>query len=246
VKNWHEVDAFWEKVSPFLFPPERWEGTPDEVNALLQLLELEPGASVLDMGCGPGRHSLELARRGYQVTGVDRTRYFLDQARARADQEGLNVEFMEGDIRDFSRPGAFDAALSMFTTFGYFADPEENLSVLSGIFHSLKEGGSFILEMTGKEVLARIFQERDWEEHGELLLLEERKILRDWSWVENRWILIDGERRTEYNVSHWIYSASEIQSMLEGCGFSNVSFYGALDGSPYDLSAKRLIAVARK
>jgi hypothetical protein len=100
--------------------------------------------------------------------------------------------------------------------------------------------------MTGKEVLARIFQERDWEEHGELLLLEERKILRDWSWVENRWILIDGERRTEYNVSHWIYSASEIQSMLEGCGFSNVSFYGALDGSPYDLSAKRLIAVARK
>src|SRR5206468_5375646 len=115
-------------------------------------------ASVLDLCCGPGRHSLEFARHGFQVTGVDRTARYLDAARAAATGEGLTVEFVQGDMPHFQRPAAFDVALNLFTSFGYFEDEAEDLCVLRHLHTSLKPGGQVLLEMAGKEPLARDFQ----------------------------------------------------------------------------------------
>jgi 2-polyprenyl-3-methyl-5-hydroxy-6-metoxy-1,4-benzoquinol methylase len=84
-KPWHEQDTFWDTVAPVLFVERRWSDAPVEVEQVVSLLGIEPGARVLDLCCGVGRHSLELARRGFHVTGVDRTRPYLDRASRQAE-----------------------------------------------------------------------------------------------------------------------------------------------------------------
>jgi SAM-dependent methyltransferase len=233
-------------VAPTMFTQRRWEDAPAEVEQVVALLGIKPGAHVLDLCCGVGRHSLELARRGFQVTGVDRTRLYLDRASKQAEAEGLKVEFVQSDMRDFCRPDAFDAVVNLFTSFGYFEDPEDDRQVALNMCRSLKVGGVFLIEMLGKEVLARIFRERDWHEENGVLILEERKVSKNWSWIENRWIIFADSNRTELNLSHRIYSATELASLLTECGFTHVDAYGDLEGRAYDHLARRLVVVARK
>ncbi len=149
-------------------------------------------------------------------------------------------------MRDFQRNEKFDAALSLFTTFGYFENPAENEQVLLKINKALKSPGVLVMEMMGKEILARIFLERGWQQVGEYYFLEERSISRDWSWVENRWILISEDERYEVKISHWVYSAVELRGMLTAYGFREVQIYGDLAGAPYDTNANRLVVVAKK
>jgi SAM-dependent methyltransferase len=246
MKDWYEDDAFWETWAPLMFSKERLENAPAEVTNIIALLKINPGALILDLCCGPGRHSLEFARRGFSVVGVDRTRIYLDKARKQAEDEGLNVEFIQEDMRNFYKSRAFDAAINLFTSFGFFPDKREDELVVKNVYRSLKEGGVFVIEMAGKEVLARIFRERDWSEEDGVIFLEERKVTKDWSWMENRWILIKGDKREEFRFSHRPYSAVELSLLLKESGFGTISIYGDLAGSPYDHKAKRLVAVARK
>ena len=244
---WHEDDVFWEAWAPQMFTERRWEMASEEVDAVVQLLDLSSGAHVLDLCCGPGRHSLELARRGFRVTGVDRTPAYLEQARRQATEEGLHIEFVQADMRDFRRPETFDSAINLFTAFGYFEDPTEDLRVVRNLHASLKPGGRLVMEMMGKEVLARIFLESNWHETDDgLLVLERRKIRSGWDWVDNRWIIIDGTERREFAVGHRLYSGAELAALLRQAGFDSVTLYGALAGGPYDHTAQRLAVVAHK
>jgi SAM-dependent methyltransferase len=243
---WHEQDFFWETAAPVMFTERRWANTPVEVDKLFSLLEIKQGAHILDLGCGVGRHSLELARRGFMVTGVDRTKRYLEQASEKAAQEGLDIEFVHEDMRTFCRPDTFDATLSMFTSFSYFEDPEEDRKVVMNVYQSLKQGGVFLLETHGKESLAPIFQESNWHEQNGILVLQEHKVTNNWSWMENRWIIIKDDKRTEFKVTHRLYAATEMVSLLTGCGFKHVDVFGDLAGSPYDHTARRLVVVAHK
>lgn len=215
--------------------------------SLIDLLALEPGAAVLDLGCGPGRYALEFARRGYRVTGVDRTPSYLKEARDRAAGEGLEVEFVEGDMRTFGASAAYDLVLNM-ATFGYFEDHEENLLVLRRTQDVLKPGGATVIEPRGKERLARTFQQRDWEERDGAYLLIERRVRKNWSWLATRWILIDGSEQEEFEMGHWTYSAMELEMMLQEVGFdkASIAIYGDFAGEPYARPAQRLVVVARK
>lgn len=229
-----------------LFSERRRADAPREIDQVVALLKLTPPAYVLDLCCGIARHSLELARRGFRVTGVDRTEMYLEEARNRAAEERLNLELIRSDMQEFRRPNTFDAALNMFTSFGYFPDPDEDRRVVENVYHSLKRGGVFLIDMMGKEVLARVFRERDWHEEDGILVLEERKLSQNWSWLENRWTIITHDRRATFTVSHRLYSAAELVLLLSGCGFGEVQVYGGLDGTPYDQNARRLVAIARK
>ena len=246
MKTWHENDEFWETMAPMMFGEERWAAAPVEIDQVILLLGVSPGAAILDLCCGPGRHSLELARRGFRVTGVDRTAAYLEKARKEATGEGLDIEFVQDDMRHFCRPSVFDSAMMMSTSFGYFENPAENRQVLANVYRSLKDQGTLILDVMGKEVLARIFSERDWSEHDGVVLLQERKVVRDWSWMENRWILFRNQERHEFKVSHWLYSATELSALLKECGFGSVDVYGSLEGVSYDHRARRLVVVAHK
>ena len=244
--HWHEDDNFWETCAPILFTQQRRSNAMSEVEQLISLLKIKPGAHVLDLCCGVGRHSLELARRGFTVTGVDRTNLYLDEATRLAKDEKLKIEFVQDDMRTFSRPEAFDAIINLFTSFGYFEKPKDDRQVIENVYRSLKPGGIFLIDIMGKEVLARIFQERVWSEQDGTLILQEHNITNNWSWIENRWIIINDDKRTEFKITHRVYSATELASLLTECGFRQAEAFGDLSGSPYDHAARRLVMVARK
>ncbi|MHC4573847.1 MAG: class I SAM-dependent methyltransferase [Planctomycetota bacterium] len=245
-KPWYERDDFWETLRPVLFSTERIESAGEQVEQVISLMDMQPGLSICDLACGVGRHSLELARRGLRVTGVDRTEVYLREAKEKAAAEGLDIEFIKEDMRNFRRPDSFDVVISLFTSFGYFEEASDNERVLANVYASLKSNGKLLLEMIGKEVLARTFRPRDWREEGGVTVLEEREVAEHWSRIENRWILLSDGQRSEYEFSHWLYSAAELCDMLGRCGFCGVEVYGNLSSSPYDHKAERLVVLARR
>lgn len=243
---WYDNDEFWRVWESVMFNPRRLAATPQEVEQVVTLMGLTPGAHVLDLCCGIGRHTLELARCGFRVIGVDRTVYYLDKAREAARKTGLDVEFVQEDMRRFVRPAAFDAVLSLFTSFGYFEEPDDDRRVVSNMHASLKPGGRFLIDVRGKESLARDFRERDWRVEGDAIILEERKLTENWGRIENRWILFKEGKRYENRLSTRLYSASELETLLKSCGFASVDVYGDLIGAPYDQNARRLVVVGEK
>ncbi len=243
---WHEDDSFWQTWGSHMFTPQRIANATEEINKVVNLLKIAPGDRILDLGCGIGRHSLELARRGFQVTGVDRTRSYLDQAKEQTGKESLDIEFIQDDMRMFSRADSYNSVISMYTSFGYFEDAEDDRKVVSNVFDSLKNEGTFLIETHGKETLARVFRERDWSEEDGVIKIYERKVSQNWGWMWNRWIMLKGNERIENEISHRLYAATELIALLTDCGFSQADAFGNLDGDPYDHQAQRLIVVGHK
>ena len=247
MSSWHDTDHFWKQFYSVMFHQRRWDQAAEEADGVIQLMGIEPGAEVLDICWGPGRHALVLGEKGYRVTGVDRTESYIEIARQKAEDAGLTVQFLVDDARSYKDLDRFDAAISLYTSFGYFEDPEEDLRLLENVHASLKEGGAFLIDMNGKEVAARAFKKRSWEDLDDgSRLLEERTVGPGWEWVENHWVVIkDGvEKETTFRVR--MYSGVELRRILLCAGFQSVELYGDFEGTPYDDRARRLIAVARR
>ena len=245
-KEWFDEDSFWRDLYPFMFPPTRFEEAPEQVDRALALAK-PPGNRALDLCCGPGRCSIALAQRGFSVTGVDRTKYLLDKARTRARRAKAKVEWVQSDMRDFVRPGAFDLVLSMFTSFGYFDDKKDDLLVLRNIVASLGAGGACLIELMGKERLARIFQPTSCDMLADgTKLVQRHEIFDDWTRIRNEWILIRKGRARSFLFHHTIYSGEELRDRMAAAGFADVKLYVNLAGDEYGPGAARLVAVGRK
>jgi len=246
-EEWHDDDQFWEAMAPVIFDSARRELTEFEVDGIADLVGLTSGERVLDLACGPGRHAIEFALRGHRVTAVDRTEAYLEQARRRAGLDNLEVDWVREDMRRFRRPDTFDLAVCLYTSFGYFDEPEENQRVLEHVADSLVDGGRFVVEVAGKETMAADFQPVSWEELDDgSLFLARRQLEGDWEWVHNKWILVtEEEGRRDFEMRHRLYAASELRQMLLEAGFDDVDIYGSFDGDPYNRDARTLVAVAR-
>lgn len=246
--GWHERDDLWEAIAPMVFSPERMRAAPSETEAIVRLLRLAPPARIVDVCTGPGRHAVELARRGFEVTGIDRTPAFLAQAAEAARAAGVTVELVEADMRELDRAHEFDAALNVYTSFGYFDDPADDLRAAAAIRRCLAPGGVALFEMIGKELVGNGFQARSFSERGNLLFVEERTIEPGWTHLAWRCLLVDvgGARPPrEVRMRHRLYAATELATLLRQAGFDDVALYGELDGRPYDRDARCLVAVAR-
>lgn len=243
---WHEQDSFWDTFAPVIFDRQRRDLAAQETEQVIARLDLRPDQRICDLCCGVGRHSLELARRGFAVTAVDRTERYLREAENAATKEGLAVEFVHTDMRDFCRAETFDVVLNLFTSFGYFATQRDDRQVLDNVLRSLQPGGRLLLDLIGKEIIARVFRSRDWHPVDGGMMLEERRIIDSWTRIDNRWIFVRNGKSHEWHFSHRLYSAAELTALLEDCRFGNVQVYGSLDGSPYDEKAERMVLVACK
>jgi SAM-dependent methyltransferase len=244
--NWYSDEWFWETYGPIMFDELRMKRTPYEAERIVKLCSLSAGSSVLDCCCGMGRHSLELAGLGCDVTGVDLSEGYLKIAGEEAARRGLAPAFIHRDVRDIDYHDQFDAVINMFTSFGYFEDPDDDLRLLKILNRSLKPGGILFMEMSGKEILARDFEERVWFEREGIKIMLEYGVDLNWTELVNRWLFFQDERMTEYCFSHRIFSASEMARMLWEAGFPEIEIYGSFDRAPYDHKAEHLILMARK
>ena len=235
-----------------MFDDERWAEVPAVAEAVIRLSgktqneSLESPPKILDVCCGVGRISAELARKGFDVTGIDITENFLKTAREDAEYEKLNIEYINADVREFNRQEFFDVIINLYISFGYFSDQKDDLKVLYNAYESLKKGGSFIIETLGKEISSRDFIEAEWFERAGYTVLTEYEPLDSWTFLKNRWILLKDGKRLEKTFIQRLYSASELKALLIEAGFANIQIFGDWDESPYDHRAAKLIAVCRK
>jgi SAM-dependent methyltransferase len=247
----HDEDL-WLAARACMFPASSFAAGPAEVAAIVSLAATPRGADVLDLACGPGRHTLPLARAGYRVVAVDRTASYLDELRTALEAEGerrdrpLMAELVHTDMRLFCRPQAFDLALCLYHSLGCFEDPADDCRVLDNLLASLRPRGALVVQLVGAEALAR-----DFEPHSETLLddettlIQERRPSEDWTWMEVRWTFVrDGEER-EFDLSHRIYSGQTLRAALVDAGFGSVALFGGYDGRPYDSDSENLVALAR-
>lgn len=243
---WHEDDSLWDKIGGFLFSEQSYLKAPVQVDFILSAGGISPGMQVLDLCCGTGRHSVEMAGRGITVTGVDRTGSYILKARERAAEAGVDAEFIVGDMREYHRPDFYDAVINIFTSFGYFRDRKDDRKVLDNVRNSLKPGGRFIIDIMSKEILAKFIDDRRWEEVDDTVVLQESRVSDNWTWVESDWTILENGRYEKITIAHRIYSGYELSGLIEESGLKVLEVFGGFDGSPYDSSAQRLIIIAEK
>ncbi len=211
--------------------------TAEEVNFILEELSLPAGASILDMGCGTGRHSVALALRGFQVTGLDLSRDMLQKAKARAEDKQVKVTFLEGDATSFDSPPVFDAAICLcegaLCLLGSNDDPfTRDVTILKAIRRSLKPGSKFIATVLNAFRPARNDPEAlNFDPHTQTT-----------SGVEKL-----GEE--ELVVRQRYYTPPEFRSMLREAGFVTENLWGGTAGNwrrgPMNLDEFEFMIVAR-
>ncbi|MFV2103950.1 class I SAM-dependent methyltransferase [Micromonospora sp. LOL_024] len=243
--EWFEDEALWTGFSEVMFSAERAAEAAVRV-AASPLLRLPAGAAVLDLGCGPGTYTIPFARRGATVTGVDLSAALLEHAAAAAAEAGVEVRLIRADMRRFAEPYRFDLAISMYTSFGLFVEPEQNMRVLRNVLTSLKPGGRLLIDLYGKEIAARDGQEPKVVDVNGGTLLVRGTVLHDWTRFRDDFLLVrDGQVRTAV-VEHALYSAAELKAMLREAGFADIDCFGGFAGEPFDNHARRLIVRGRR
>ncbi len=256
--NWYE-DFFhgvpldlWRKA---ILP----EQTKAEADFLVKALQCQARAHLLDVPCGNGRLSLELARRGYRVTGVDISEEFIEEARASVmgmtDQPPATaggsdsqprVEFIRGDMRNIEGEAIYNGAYCFGNSFGFlaYADMEK---FLNGLARALKPGARFIVE-TGMAAESAIpkFEAETSHQIEDILLTIKEQYLAEASCIDTEYVFERNGMSESRLAKHWIYTAAEIRRMLERAGFAVLSLYGSLKCEPFVLGADELFVIARK
>lgn len=245
--EWFENESFWLNYGPVMFDGQHWAEARGIAERCVQIASLKKGCSVLDVCCGPGRISVELASLGMDVTGVDITVPFLDAARESACAEGVRLNLVKCDMRSFTTDRKFDSAINVYNSFGYCDSVEDDFKILRAVHGALKDGGTFILECISRETAVRWFTEGEWFERDGMTVLTEFKVHGAWEGLLSRWILIgrDG-KRMEHQFVQRLYSAPELRSGILRLGFKTAEIYGGFDLSPYDYNARTMVLVARK
>jgi SAM-dependent methyltransferase len=224
------------------------EWTDRQTNFLVEQLELETGERVLDLACGHGRVAIPLAERGFGVTGVDLSPRSLELARASAGARGLDVDFVESDMRAIDFEGAFDAAYNVYTSFGYFEDDGENQCVLEAVSRALRPRGRFLIDVINPTGLAARYQSRMWEEldSGATFLQEhEFDVIGGRNKATWTFVRPDGDR-SKLVHSVRVYAPWELARMLRSAGLDVTGSWGSFDGDDLELGSRRLILRAAK
>ncbi len=244
--DWFE-DFFDEDYLRFAADRYPAEATAAEVEFLIEALALGPGTRVLDLACGHGRHSVELARHGCAVTGVDLSEPSLALAAARAAEAGVDLRLERADMRQIAFDAEFDAVINMFTAFGYFADEADNRLVLERVSAALAPGGAFLLETINPVSVFPRFEARGWHELSDgTVMLEERFYDAARGRFETTWTFTSGADRRPHRFSHRAYTAPELTAMAAGAGLEVERLWGGLDGSDLDKDSRRIVMLARR
>lgn len=229
----------WRKA----IPPEQ---THLEVDFLYRELKLHEGSRVLDVPCGVGRHSLELASRGCQMTGVDQSPQMIEEGREAAIRAGLTIEWQIAEMQHLAWENEFDAGFCFGNSFGYLdaASTQEFLKVMA---RALRPGARFALDygMAAESILPR-FREQEQAQFDDILFLENNHYHLPESCIETTYTFVrDGKTQTQTGL-HWVYTIREIRQFLREVGLETQKLLKSFDGEPYEVGSPVLIVVAQK
>jgi len=242
---WNEdfFRTFWPAVGPAITAAVA--DTPGELTSLLRKLRLRPGAHILDVPCGFGRHAVELARRGFCVIGVDISPELLAQARRTAAASGVTAEFRRGDMRRLAYRRRFDAVLNLFTSFGYFGDAGDQ-KLLERFHQALRPGGWLALHLINRDWVLRNFQPAGRRRMGGYLVAEKRSFDFDTSVLTCAWTARRGRRRWRGTTRLRLYSCHELVRMMGKAGFSVVRSFPGSHTAPARLDFRWLLLLGRR
>lgn len=223
--NWF-VDVFSDEYMRTL-PKDLPKQTEKEVEFILDSLGLKKGARIFDLACGFGRHSLELARRGYEVAGLDLSMAMLQRALNDAQKRSLSIKFIHGDMRDLNFNEIFDGCFLWQTSFGYF-DDKTNFRVLQGVHRALKSGGRFLMDVVNRDYVVAEMPSRTWWEGVECVFLEEVEFdyMTSIMHTKRSFIYEDGSPPQEFNSYIRLYGLHELNQILQIAGFDVVEVSG--------------------
>ena len=231
---------------------ERARKEADFVGSTLNLPQTAPGATggarILDLCCGHGRHTVELAAAGYSMVGQDLSAIFLDLAKDAAAARNLQIRFIHADMREIPFESELDAVINLFSAFGYFDDDAENQKVLDAVGRALKPGGKFLIDLLNTLRIIRDFRPQSWDElsDGTVVLTQRDYNLLTGNNEERRtYIAPDGSKR-EVDLTWRMYFYPEFVKMLNHAGLAPIQVFGNFDDSEYTLDSKRMIVLAEK
>ena len=231
--SWYET-AFRKQYLDLYYQRSQ-EAAQGEAEFAARALGLPEGARVLDVACGAGRHARVLEKLGHRVVGIDLSRDLLAEAR--------DVTCVRSDMRRLPFHGAFDAATSFFTSFGYFDDPG-NRATMESIAAALRSGGVFLLDfLNAIAVATQLVPASEEEREGRIYRLTRR--IEDGRVVKD--VVIEEEGLTvSYRESVRLYHHHDLVRMLKAAGLAPLAAYGDYDGRDFTTDAPRCILVARK
>jgi SAM-dependent methyltransferase len=230
---------FWKVAVPE-------SATLEEVGFLWKHLHLGAGSRVLDVPCGPGRLSLALAASGCAVTGVDISEDCLKGARASADAAGLSITWRLADMRDLPWSGQFDAAFCFGNSFGYL-DDDGNEAFLASVARTLGPEALFAIDygQTAESIFPRLEPRLEAEIGGFQFAEDTRYDIRSGR-IENRFTISRDGKTESKLASQRVYTVNEVIRLLARAGFEVVDLFGSPAEAAFELSAQRLLIVARK
>lgn len=221
-----------------------------EVRFLWKELGLKKGSRVLDVACGTGRHATALARRGARVQGLDVTSTYLREARRAARGLG-NVNFMLGDMRRIPFRAEFDAAINIWTSFGYFEKPSDDLKVLRGIARALKPGGLFLIDLLDFATVRRYGHTRHWFQRDDrAYVLQEAVCVGGWDpKTINEWTVLSfGKRPRKIRFPVRGYDRPRLFAALRKAGLRPIKTWKSLSAGANAINSSdaRLVVLSRR
>jgi SAM-dependent methyltransferase len=251
--NWYEnffhgipLDLWRKVISP--------QQTRAEADFLIKALQCDASSHLLDVPCGNGRLSFELAGRGYLVTGIDISKEFIQEAMSRlsppADAGGTDliapVEFLLGNMRNIAGEAIYGGAYCFGNSFGFlaYADME---SFLGGVARALKPGARFVIEtgMAAESIIPKFEAEASHQIEDILLTIKEQYLAEE-SCIDTEYVFERNGQSESRLAKHWIYTTAEIRRMLERAGFEVLNLYGSLKIEPFLLGSDELFVIARR
>jgi ubiquinone/menaquinone biosynthesis C-methylase UbiE len=212
-----------------------------EVAGMIELLQVPTAASILDVPCGWGRHSVLLAEHGYQVVGADLSFDLLRRAAS-------GPRYVAADLRTQPFPDAsFDVVINVFTSLGLFLADDEDLQALKEAHRLLKPAGRFLLESMHRDDVVTAYAERDYwrlPDGTEVRVRRRFDPVRGISYERLQWRKGEAGGRKQHALR--LRTATEIAALLQAAGFNDVAYYGDWDGRPFTHRDSSLIAVATR
>lgn len=236
-EDWFNSDAY-----DLVYRSRDEDEAEDLVDLVTRTVSLTPGARVLDVGCGRGRHAVSFARRGYRVTGMDLSERALSIAHDRAEKEQLDITFVRGDMREPVAENAFDLVVNLFTAFGYFTDPNDHLRAVKALQAAACPGGYVVQDFMNAPAVMATFVPEDERMIGDVHVRQARR-LRDGRIEKSITLSRDGDVHT-FEESVELLDRADFESMYRRAGLTVQHVFGDYDGSPYTAASPRLILVS--